>query len=544
MKLELKISNNRKYIFLFGDKKIIRIIDSKLSKIPPFQLLPTFRGFPKPEKFIFYTDKKLAYVPFGLYREIELICKDNNIELINSIDNSLNPELSKEDLREKIESWNLNIVPRDYQVEACFNILKHRMSLSQLATRAGKTLMLYIISRWCLEEMNLKKILVIVPSTQLVKQGLKDLKEYGDFFKVSGICGGLKENEDSNIIIGTFQSLVKRDEEFFKDFDMVVVDECHKLPCKSIFNILNKLDDIKIQFGFSGTLPKENSIEWLASQSLMGPKIQEIKASDLIDEGFLAKPLIKQIRLNYSFKDIKDDFVQVSEYILSEKLDNNTPQRWPFIKDYKIPAIFEIIKTNKPKEYPSYLYRLIKERLQTLVLEQYLVQLQREKSTRFSIIEDLIKKHKNDNIILFGHNVEYLNYLDETLSKKYKTHLIVGRTSQKKRTQILKELDSSSGQILIAGYGVIGTGITLKNIQACIFTQSFKSEIINIQSIGRGLLKNKDNFFVYDIIDCFEGPDKIYKSKLDKQGLEKIKIYKSNNYDFEVIQKSNQKKLI
>ena len=42
-----------------------------------------------------------------------------------------------------------------------------------------------------------------------------------------------------------------------------------------------------------------------------------------------------------------------------------------------------------------------------------------------------------------------------------------------------------------------------KNIDYGIFAQSFKSEIIVLQSIGRGLLKteNKDKFPIYDIID-------------------------------------------
>ena len=60
--------------------------------------------------------------------------------------------------------------------------MKYRQSLSQLATRAGKTLIAYIVFRYMLEN-GAKKILMVVPSIQLVKQGVEDFKEYKEFFQ-------------------------------------------------------------------------------------------------------------------------------------------------------------------------------------------------------------------------------------------------------------------------------------------------------------------------------------------------------------------------
>ena len=133
---------------------------------------------------------------------------------------------------------------------------------------------------------------MIVPSIQLVKQGVKDLQEYGEFFQGEELWGGSKDQVSvADLTIGTFQSIVLRcdpkskkyDPGFF-EHDMVVVDECHKLPCKSIKNILSRYTHLKLKFGFTGTLPKENTIEWLACQALMGPKIQEIRTEELVDE--------------------------------------------------------------------------------------------------------------------------------------------------------------------------------------------------------------------------------------------------------------------
>jgi hypothetical protein len=61
--------------------------------------------------------------------------------------------------------------------------------------------------------------------------------------------------------------------------------------------------------------------------------------------------------------------------------------------------------------------------------------------------------------------------------------------------------------------------------------ESFKSDVINMQSLGRGLglSKLKDKYIVYDFIDCF---DKSCSTKsLYRQGLEKIKIYEKNKYE-------------
>ena len=82
--------------------------------------------------------------------------------------------------------------------------------------------------------------------------------------------------------------------------------------------------------------------------------------------------------------------------------------------------------------------------------------------------------------------------------------------------------------ILVASYGCCGTGLTFKNVDYGIFAQSFKSNIINKQSLGRLMLKTKEksNFYLYDLVDCF--PTK----RLYLQGLAKIKIYKEEGYDY------------
>ena len=91
-------------------------------------------------------------------------------------------------------------------------------------------------------------------------------------------------------------------------------------------------------------------------------------------------------------------------------------------------------------------------------------------------------------------------------------------------------MNNNDGVILCASYGCCSTGITFKNVDYCIFAQSFKSEIINLQALGRCMLRTKDKteFYVYDIVDIF--PTK----RIYMQGVSKIKTYKKQGFNYTI----------
>jgi superfamily II DNA or RNA helicase len=110
-------------------------------------------------------------------------------------------------------------------------------------------------------------------------------------------------------------------------------------------------------------------------------------------------------------------------------------------------------------------------------------------------------------------------------------YIITGQENLKKRLKIVEDMLNDNNALLFASFGCCSTGITFKNIDWGIFAQSFKSEIIVLQSIGRGLLKTKtkDSFPLYDIIDIL--PTK----KLFMQGVSKIKTYKNRGFEYKII---------
>ena len=143
-------------------------------------------------------------------------------------------------------------------------------------------------------------------------------------------------------------------------------------------------------------------------------------------------------------------------------------------------------------------------------------------------------KHFHKNCIVFAHHTEYLKFLHTHFKSVFPDrpiYIITGETSIKKREEIKKSLETDRGAILFASYSCIGTGLTLKNLDYGVFAQSFRSDIINKQSLGRGLMlaEDKDKYRLYDIVDVF--PTK----KLYYQGRSKNRMFKDEDFAVNVV---------
>lgn len=567
--------NDLRYLFVLHDGQKMSVtrrgktssmyeilaLEEHLNKIPDYQFLPSFSGIPRPVVFLQKTridDKVVYYCNSGLWKEIEDWCGANGVKY-EGVDNNFKLtefSMSLSEFQTYIDNWELNIDPRGYQVEAAWRILHYKQSLSQLATRAGKTLIAYIIFRYMLEH-GAHNILMIVPSISLVRQGVEDMKEYKEFFQSETVWAKGEYCESSNLTIGTFQSLIKRctrgkygkknshyDPKFFEKFDVICVDECHKADCNSIKEILSQpfIKNIKIRFGFSGTLPDTGTLDSYAVQALLGPCIQDISSRELIDAGFLAEPDITQIRIRYrDDNDLTSKYIRYGEYLCStfvkdkngDRVKLPEPERdMTMIYEKRLPIALREAKTGlDPQSYREFLINLCKAQGSNLLnLEQMIAE---HSQRKLDVIYQLLLE-RTENGIVFAHNEAYLTFLYEHFRGVFSDrpiYLIKGSVSSKKRDAIRQAMnEADTNAILFASYGCVGTGLTFKNIDYCIFAQSFKSKIINLQSIGRGLLlsENKTRFSVYDIIDCL--PTK----RLERHGKSKIEIYKRSNYKYSI----------
>lgn len=559
--------NDLRYIFLYGDnisantykqKKEKRpSLEDFLNKIPAYQFLPSYSGIPKPEVFLNKFkrgDKVIYYCYAGLWKQIVDWCNDNDI--VCNFETEMNyfkyrdMPMSLEEFTDYVNSWGLSIEPRPYQYKAAWLILKYRISMSQLATRAGKTLIAYMVFRYMLEH-GAHNILMIVPNTTLVKQGVKDMSEYKEFFHTETVWSKGELCESSNLTIGTFQSLIRKldrkslhyNPKFFNKFDVICCDECHTAKCKSIKTLLNQecMKNLKLRFGFSGTVPEGNSIESFTCQSLLGPLIQDIRSSELVNEGFLAKVNVTQLKLNYELNTaLVNEYIRCGEYLVGNTVKDKDgkeiqlpKEQQDFTMKYvkKLPFAVENVKQMyEPTEYMGYLVDCCKASgSNLLMLEQMIVH---HSKKRIAVMDKLLSE-LDKNTIVFAHHTEYLKSLYEHFKEKFpekNVYIITGQTSQKGRDKILESLNDKDNCILCASYACCGTGLTFKNLHYGVFAQSFKSKTINLQSIGRGMLRTDDKsvFNLYDIVDCLP------TGKLAEQGRVKYRLYLNEKYTVNV----------
>jgi superfamily II DNA or RNA helicase len=335
-------------------------------------------------------------------------------------------------------------------------------------------------------------MLVIVPNTTLVLQMKDDWEEYNNDkldLKIRQVYGGAKDNDPNcDVIVGTFQSLVKKKLDYFKGIDVVFVDEAHQTKTTSIKNILGKCKDSVYRFGLSGTVQEDNSADFSTIVALLGPMVKSIPPKFLFKEGYATPVKFKMMVLEYTNDELKENLYNVRR---GKQLEGS----------------------------------------QILALEKNMVV---KSQARFSFIMKLAAKTTKNTLILFSnvkdqYGKQMHDWLRENTMKE--CFYVDGSVSKEHRDYYKKEMEEGDNKILIASFTTFSTGISIKNIHNIIFAESYKSEIIVKQSIGRGMrqLEGKDSFNIIDIVDnlSWKGKDN-YLYKHAKARLEFYKQYSSD----------------
>lgn len=271
---------------------------------------------------------KYNRIPVGLWNELNKCCEKFELQLeFEGAEQIIDTELTPE----KFEAWVWEFFKdhpkycqggpkeiRDYQIASVYNILKYKRSSSEIATSAGKTLMIFMVLAYLLEHKLASRYMIIVPNTSLILQTVEDFEDYNNDkinLKVQPIHGGTtKVKTDAQCIIGTFQSLIKREDEWFEGVDAICVDEAHYTNCASVKTIIGKCQDIKYSFGLSGTMKKEeSSADHFTLQAYLGPFVNDVSAKFLIANSYATKVVVKVIRMKYLEIETKQKLKELRE---------------------------------------------------------------------------------------------------------------------------------------------------------------------------------------------------------------------------------------
>lgn len=191
---------------------------------------------------------KFGMLPIGLWSELLKFSQKYNVsmnfnERINNViqDNQLDFSIFKYYVDNLFENAHNDkgeeVAPMGYQLEGVFKLLRFKKCCVEVTTSGGKTLMAYILFKFLHDVKHTKKCLYIVPSTSLATQSFDKFNVYEKWvngkydYKPAYLIGQMnkkakKQLEGADTIFATYQSLKNKDAEWFKDFDLVIVDEC------------------------------------------------------------------------------------------------------------------------------------------------------------------------------------------------------------------------------------------------------------------------------------------------------------------------------
>lgn len=444
--------------------------------VPGYKFMPAYRNKMWDGKIRLYdTRKKETYS--GLYKYIQEFCGQRGYELIDDI-----PVGERVFYDTSLITLPFSI--RDYQEKAVQHIVQNKQGLLLSPTGSGKSLIIYLLTKFYLDFSKDKNVLIIVPTTSLVEQMSSDFEAYSaseELIDVHKIYSG-KEKQDirSRVVITTWQSIYKMPPVWFRDYGMVIGDEAHTFKAKSLTSIMTKCINAEYRIGTTGTLDGTETHQ-LVLEGLFGPVFRVTTTKDLMDSDTLAELKINVLLLKYDEKYRSDN------------------------KNLDYQKEVDLIVTN-------------------------------EKRNKF--ITNLVAEQSGNTLLLFQYVDKHGKVLYDILKNKIdpdrKLFFISGSTPVDDREKMRGITEKEKNAIVVASSGTFSTGINIRNLHNIVFASPSKSQIKILQSIGRGLRKsdNGQPTTLYDI-----GDDLHWKTKknytLQHLG-ERIKIYSKEQFEFNI----------
>lgn len=491
----LHVDDSKEYLIIdkCSTQEYEQLKVSYTRKVKNYQFSPSYKSGSWDGNIVFLKGKTL---PASTYKYLFDVCDEFSFDCeIDNIDTLFDNEIDYDEFVEWVNDFfkdHPNIKPRYYQIDAAYKMLRAKRCCGQLATSAGKTLIAFIIISYLLTHNLAKKIMMVVPKIDLVIQPTADFNEYNNGkldIKIQQIFSGCKAKPDANIYIGTYQSLCKECQEYFNQFDMVLVDEVHLATSASQIKIMD-MCKFPYRFGLSGTIPTSKYADGLTIMSNFGPIVVNVSANKLQNEGYISNCKIHQVRLNYTNDKQKEHFKNAKK---------------------------ALVKIGKGKDM--------------FTLENKFVN---ESEKRFNVITKLIAATTQNTLVLFqtkDYGKKIFRWLKENTTKII--YYIDGDIDKKVREEIRKRMEMNDDVVLVASFGTSSTGISINNIFNIFFVNSYKSPSTILQSIGRGLRKSekigKDFVNIYDISDdLYSGCYEMAHAR------ERIKIYESQNFPYDI----------
>lgn len=337
---------------------------------------------------------------------------------------------------------------RPYQQEAVQATLQHfraekSPAVLVLPTGAGKSLVIAELAR-----LAKGRVLVLAHVRELVEQ---NHAKYISFGLDAGIySAGLDRKEmHQKVIFGSIQSIARAPEEFFHNFSLVVIDECHRVSMDGetqYLQVISKLQSLNpglCILGLTAT-PYRLGLGWIYNYH--GPK----KLQQTTEERFFKK-CIFELSIRYL---IKNKFL--------------TPP----------------VKIDSP--VACYDFSSLKLQQGRFVMAQVEALLKDQKRITPLIIKNIIDMAKDrEGVMIFTSSVNHAIEIMQCLPP-YVAALVVGDTADDERDEIIEAFKQKKLKYLV-NVSVLTTGFDAPHVDVIAILRPTESVSLYQQIIGRGL---------------------------------------------------------
>ena len=356
---------------------------------------------------------------------------------------------------------NYKLVPNQMQLDFVRNIKAligqgETRALLISATGTGKTYAAAFAVRELIRDMGYKKILFVVHREQIAKQAKKSFENVIDTTKIStGLLSGNSKDFEADIIFSTMQTLSK--EEYLNrfspcEFDLIIIDEVHRVGSESYQNIINYFNKPKFLLGMSATPERTDNFD-----------IYKLFCNNIACEIRLQEALENNLLCPFHYFGITD--ISINGQLIDDSTDETN---------------FNMLVND--------------ERIRNII----------DQADYYGYSGDRVK-----GLIFCRSKEEGANLSQLMNNAGYHTQFLSGENSQIEREDAIDKLTSeNSAEYLdyIFTVDIFNEGIDVPEINQVILLRPTQSPIVFVQQLGRGLRKfgSKEYVVILDFIGNYK----------------------------------------
>ncbi|AGH94467.1 DEAD/DEAH box helicase [Pseudobdellovibrio exovorus] len=343
---------------------------------------------------------------------------------------------------------------RDYQQQAVNNVIRFFQvrkdpAVIVLPTGAGKSLVIAELAR-----IAKGRVLVLAHVKELVEQNYEKYKSYGLSAGIFSASLG-KKDWNQKAIFGSVQSVARAPDEFFDNFSLLVIDECHRVAEDSdtqyqgvISKLRERNPDLCI-LGLTAT-PYRLGLGWIYEFSHTG----ELKT----DKKRFFKQCVYELPLSYMIKNkflttpVKVD-IPVTSYDFSELTEKD--------RAYTTAEVEEVLKSQK--------------HLTPLIIKN---------------IIDITERYNRKGVMIFSSTVKHAEEIMSHLPPQ-DSRVVLGDTDISERDRIVNDFKEKKFKYLV-NVSVLTTGFDAPHVDVIAILRPTESNSLYQQIVGRGLRLSED----------------------------------------------------